>query len=62
VKDTYCPYCDSRIVPGQSVVGVDDENPDNTLWHTRCREMWQHDQKLAETMTRSRLLEPPMNE
>lgn len=29
---TYCPGCDTRIFPGQGVIGVDVE-----LWHVGCR-------------------------
>jgi hypothetical protein len=46
----YCPYCDSRVMPGQAVVHVDDEDPWRELWHTRCREMWDGDQRLAKAM------------
>lgn len=51
---TFCPYCDSRILPGQAVVGVKDEDPARMLWHTRCREMWEYDEKLAESMRNQR--------
>jgi len=39
-RDTYCPYCDSKILPGKSVIGVDHEDPFRSLWHTECRSIW----------------------
>lgn len=52
---TFCPGCDSRIVPGQEVVGVpaDDgsETGDSELWHVGCRKTWEYDQGLAKTMS-----------
>lgn len=45
-----CPYCDSRVIPGQSVTHVDDADPWRQLWHSICREMWQYDQSLATKM------------
>jgi hypothetical protein len=50
---TFCPYCDSRISPGQDVVGVDDPDPDRSLWHRSCRKMWERDEKLGEVMSKA---------
>lgn len=42
---TYCPGCDCRVLPGQSVVGVtvDDgtEWGASELWHSGCRKKWE---------------------
>jgi len=47
---TFCPGCDSRILPGQDVVGVDDPDPDRCLWHRRCRSIKEYDDRLARKM------------
>lgn len=54
-KFTFCPGCDSRIVPGQDVVGVSEidgsESGDSTLWHAGCRKTWEYDQRIALAMS-----------
>lgn len=47
---TYCPGCDSRILPGQAVVSVGDEDPDRDLWHVGCRKIWEYDEMLGAKM------------
>jgi hypothetical protein len=48
---TYCPYCDSRIFPGQEVAGVDDPDLHRSLLHAECFKMRQHDDRLAAKMS-----------
>lgn len=32
----YCPFCRRRILPGQDVINVDNEDPFQALAHTSC--------------------------
>jgi hypothetical protein len=34
----HCPECGNVIFPGQSVVGVDHDDPWQAIWHRSCHE------------------------
>lgn len=48
----YCPGCDLIIVPGQSVVGVHEEDPFRALWHKGCRDRFEYDERLGAMMSK----------
>jgi len=49
-QQTYCPYCERPILPGQNVVGVKHEDPFRALWHRTCRDTWDYDEKIGAAM------------
>jgi len=42
-RETYCPGCNGRVMPGQSVVSIgapqiELDDPSQDLWHQGCRD------------------------
>ena len=36
-RQVVCPGCGQAVLPGDSVVHVDDDDPWKCLWHSECR-------------------------